>query len=265
MKKISTSNSHFVKWVVEKRICFKTSRFHKGECARENGWMKTILISNFELQTSHFYKGGDRLDEGQLIDGCKRGDQEAFGKLIEKYYQPLMKFFYKHLGEPRVCEDLTQDVALKLIENIEKYRPFPGVKFSTWLFKIAYNTYVDYLQRTLGKKECEFQEESFQETAFQETSGDQPLIPVEEIALAESEKRSLQKHLNQMPPQMKSLLVLRYFQEFSYVEIGQVMGLSPKEVKWKLHNALEKLRQTMTKEGMGGGTGSVQKKAESKF
>jgi RNA polymerase sigma-70 factor (ECF subfamily) len=217
------------------------------------------LISNFELQTSHFVKGGDRLDEGELIHDCEKGDQEAFGKLIEKYYQPLMKFFYKHLGESRVCEDLTQDVVLKLIENIVKYRPFTGVKFSTWLFKIAYNTYVDYLQRMPGKRECEFQE-----TSFLETSGE-PLVQVEEMALAESEQGSLRKYLIQMPPQMKSLLVLRYFQEFSYVEIGQVMGLSPKEVKWKLHNALEKLRQAMTKERMEGGSGSVQKKAGSKF
>ncbi len=46
-----------------------------------------------------------------------------------------------------MCEDLTHDVFVKFMENVYKYSPIKGIKFSSWLFRIAYNTYIDYLRK----------------------------------------------------------------------------------------------------------------------
>lgn len=92
-------------------------------------------------------KGGEMLNELKLISLCKKGEKEAFEKLITKYYLPLYRFFYKNINDSGICEDLTHETVIKLIENIGKYTPIKEAKFSTWLFKIAYNTYADFYRK----------------------------------------------------------------------------------------------------------------------
>jgi len=184
------------------------------------------------------------LNDQQLVALCKKGDRLAFEELINRYYLPLYKFFYKHIFDPKASEDLTHDVVIKLIENIDKYRSYFNSKFSTWLFKIAYNTYLDYVRKRPADREA----------AYEEAAAG---IPCEKDMLdrvvQQLDAKKLKQKIDELPAEMKSLIVLRYFKDFSYSDIGKIMGMGPKTVKWKLHNAMERLKKTLKTAEVGMG------------
>ena len=85
-----------------------------------------------------------KIEEMKLIAKCVLGDdRRAFGTLVEEY-QPAIRRFLLTLtvGDDSLCDDLAQETFIKAYTNI---RAFKGLsKFSTWLYRIAYNVYYDY-------------------------------------------------------------------------------------------------------------------------
>ena len=173
------------------------------------------------------------MNDLNLISSCKKGEKEAFEKLIEKYYLPLHKFFYKNTGNEKLCEDLTHETVIKLIENVDKFNPVMGAKFSTWLFRIAYNTYVDYLRKNGRIKNTPL--ESVELTLESDYDLQNSIIKNEE-------REYLHLRINALPENMKILITLRYLNGFGYSEISKITGIGKAKVKSRLHYAMEKLR-----------------------
>lgn len=178
-------------------------------------------------------KGGEMLDDIKLINRCKKGEKKAFEKLIKKYYLTLYKFFYKNSEDKMLSEDMTHETTIKLIEGIDKFKLITGVKFKTWLFKIAYNTYVDYL-----RKNNKVQYTPFEDVEMSIESN----FDIQDSILRNEEKDSLYTKLDCLPENMKLLVTLRYINGFGYGEISKITGISKAKIKSRLHYAMEKLR-----------------------
>ena len=176
------------------------------------------------------------MSDEQLVMSCKRGERHAMEQLVEKYYLPLKAFFWKLTCNTAVSEDLTHNVLVKIIQSIEKYHVIFGVKFSTWLFKIAYNEYLNHVQRNPSVKEVGFDESIQLNTDYSDICE-----TVENMLL----RQTLRIKLKQLPEDMKTLITMRYYSGFSYQEIASITGMHYGKVKWKLHDALEKLKNTM--------------------
>ncbi len=174
------------------------------------------------------------LDDLKLIGLCKKGEKEAFEKLITKYYLPLHKFFYKNSCDKKLCEDLTHETVIKLIENIDKFSPLRGAKFSTWLYRIAYNTYVDYLRKNGRAKHTSL--ENVEMTLDSK-------YDLQDKIIKKEEKEYLYCKLDKLSGNMKMLITLRYLNGFSYSEISRITGISKTKVKSRLHYSMKKLRK----------------------
>lgn len=172
------------------------------------------------------------MDDIALIRQCKSGNREAFDTLITKYYLPLIKFFYNHTHDPRLCEDLTHDVVLKFMENIHKYSPIKGIGFSSWLFRIAFNTYVDYVRKNSSCREIPLDEDF-------ELAGS---YDVTEDVAAKMTCEELGRKLHLLPQPMKTLLILRYINGFNYDEIVKITGIAKAKLKSRLNYSLRKLK-----------------------
>ena len=71
------------------------------------------------------------------------GDRKAFSQLVEAYQSPIRRFFFNLTGgDEELSKDLAQDTFIKAWLNINTFRA--ASKFSTWLYRIAYNTFYDY-------------------------------------------------------------------------------------------------------------------------
>ena len=72
-------------------------------------------------------------------------DKKAFGKLVVKYQSPIRRFFMNQTaGNEQLSDDLAQDTFIKAYTNISRFRGLSS--FSTWLYRIAYNVFYDYIR-----------------------------------------------------------------------------------------------------------------------
>ena len=170
--------------------------------------------------------------EQDWLDRARAGEQTAFGLLVETYQRPVFALTYRMLGDLTEAEDAAQETFLRAYARLEQYDP--GRKFSTWLFSIANYHCIDRLR----KRRVQFVGLDESPVVFSlEGDSAQP----ERDTLAAEQAEEMQALVNQMEPNYRTPLVLRYWHDCSYQEIADVMDISVPAVKSRLFRARKKL------------------------
>jgi len=86
----------------------------------------------------------ERSDQ-ELVRLCLRNDERAARELVERFERPVFSLVYRMVRDRELAEDLTQEVFIRTFNNLRRYDR--SYKFSSWLFKIAYNLTVDHLRK----------------------------------------------------------------------------------------------------------------------
>lgn len=171
-------------------------------------------------------------NDDYYINKTLEGDTNFFGTLVEKYQNMVFALAIKMLKNTEESEEVSQDTFIKAYKSLKKFNG--ESKFSTWLYKIAYNTCLDRI-----KKNSKFS-----------NSIEIDNIPSKEIQLTdtifegiERKERSeiVQKCMNQLPEDERVILHLFYFDELSLKEIVEIVSLTEGNVKVKLFRARKKL------------------------
>ncbi len=163
------------------------------------------------------------------VERARRGDQQAFARLVEAYQGPVYNLAYRMLGNATEAEDATQETFVRVYTKLHTYQP--DRKLSSWVFSIASHYCIDRLRRR-------------SHTSFLSLDED-PLVTVlpsgeqgpEDSALRTETRDEIQELVAQLPPAYRVPLILRYWQDMSYQEIADVLGLSVQAVKSRLHRA----------------------------
>ena len=167
-----------------------------------------------------------------LIQLAKEGDQIAFAELMGYYRESLYFLLIKMVRSKEDAEDLTIETFEKAFRKINSYKPVYA--FSTWLFRIATNHGIDFL-RTAEKRrndvyidsDIDYSDDFQKKVVIAEDS----LNPEEKIV--DNQKKIFLKNIIQkLPPDYRRIIVLRYFEEFSYHEISEEL----QAVRWTLLN-----------------------------
>ncbi len=170
--------------------------------------------------------------EQDWLDRARAGEQTAFGLLVETYQRPVFALTYRMLGDLTEAEDAAQETFLRAYARLDQYDP--GRKFSTWLFSIANYHCIDRLR----KRRVQFVGLDESPVVFSlEGDSAQP----ERDTLAAEQAEEMQALVNQMEPNYRTPLVLRYWHDCSYQEIADVMDISVPAVKSRLFRARKKL------------------------
>jgi RNA polymerase sigma-70 factor (ECF subfamily) len=157
------------------------------------------------------------------------GDLDKLGVLFERHHRPLYNFFLKQSMRPDSAEDLVQDVFYKLLRHRGTYKGTS--KFTTWMYKIAVNTKIDYLRK---------HRHQLQETEIQDSMATKDPSP-ERMAMESSEKALLMRALERLPDGKREVLLLKRFENMKYEEIAKVLGCKEGTVKARVHWALKDL------------------------
>jgi RNA polymerase sigma-70 factor (ECF subfamily) len=146
------------------------------------------------------------------------------------------------------AEDLTQDTFLKMFRALARYDP--AMRFSSWLFRIAHNTAIDYLRQRkllIATPVEDPDDESDPLQALPDLSAISPERSAERAELAEAVDRALDR----VRPDYRAVLVLRYQEGLEYQDIADVLGAPLGTVKTFLHRARRDLAREMTAAGWG--------------
>ncbi len=180
--------------------------------------------------------GVEALSDIVLVEQTLSGKQESFAVLVERYKDAVQNLAYRMLSNVTEAEDVTQEVFVRAYTQLATYKP--AHKFSTWLLSIASHLAIDQLRRR------RFLALPLEDVPFLEWITDLGAGP-EQSALAGEQQDEIQAYLQRLHSKYRSVIVLRYWYDFSYEEIASMLKLTPTLVKARLHRARELLARYM--------------------
>ena len=170
--------------------------------------------------------------ESELIARASKGDSEAFGLLYEKYVEKIYSYLYYKTSSQVQAEDFTSRVFLRALRHIENYED-RGYPFSAWLYRIAHNLVVNWY-RDKDKIEEMPLEEKFPLPSMQ--------AHVEEGLQKSEEEENLLNVIRGLPEKRQQVLILKFVEELTNREIGEIMDRTEGAIKALYHRTLISLR-----------------------
>jgi RNA polymerase sigma-70 factor (ECF subfamily) len=174
-------------------------------------------------------------NEEDVLARASQGDKDAFGALYERYAERIFNYVYYRTGNQHDAEDLTARVFQRAMNHIRNYTD-RGVPFSAWLYRIAHNLVANW-HRDRSRK----QEVAIDDLPVLPTKGDHP----ERNLVRSQEQEALLKMIRKLPPERQNLLILKFVENMSNAEIGNIMGRSEGAVKSLYHRTLLALRDQL--------------------
>lgn len=165
-----------------------------------------------------------------------KGDRMAAEELLEKYYSDILKYCLWHTPNKNAAEDAVQETFLKTLRYLDRYHH--RGQFKSFLYKVAANTCID-LYRRKSSQELLFdelpQEVIYDERGFEESLDAQWLV----------EKVSM------LSVELQEIILLRFMQQLTLREIGQILDLPLRTVQSRLRKALKQLKKQWKEEQNG--------------
>ena len=171
-------------------------------------------------------------NDQHLINQIIGGDTNAFSVLVNRYKDLVFTLSLRVLKNREEAEEVAQDTFIKAYKSLSKFKG--DSKFSTWIYKIAYNTSLDRIK----KNKKHINDVAINEfTEHQVKTIDNALSKLEQT----EQEQAIQDCIALLPGEDSFLLTLYYFEELSLDEISETVGLKPNNVKVKLFRSRKKL------------------------
>lgn len=184
-----------------------------------------------------------------IMKKVANGDLEAFKEIVHKYGDMIYNVCFRFAGNSEDANDLVQDVFLKALENAGSFRRESTV--STWLYSIAVHHGLNVKNRR--KKILFFSIDKNVETEEEDIKVEPKSneLGIEDQLIKDDTEKKIQKALDELNPDHKVVIVLRYIQDLPYDEIAKVCVCSIGTVGSRLARALEELKELLKTE-LGG-------------
>ncbi|MCY4070592.1 MAG: sigma-70 family RNA polymerase sigma factor [Chloroflexi bacterium] len=174
------------------------------------------------------------LDDKALVE-LAADDKEAFGELYERYLTKMYNYVYYRTGNTHDAEDLTAKVFHRAMSHIAAYVD-RGLPFQAWLYRIAHNLVANW-HRDQGRRKIialdDFVAHSLQSEAPDRWTEEQ------------EEQKQLMEAVRRLPEDRQQLLLLKFIEQLSNAEIGEIMGRTEGAVKSLYHRTLLALREDL--------------------
>ncbi|MBW6465767.1 MAG: sigma-70 family RNA polymerase sigma factor [Brevefilum sp.] len=174
-------------------------------------------------------------NEALWINQAIHGDDHAFGFLVERYQKPVFSLCYRMLGNSRDAEDAAQESFIRAYIHLKKYDPHRS--FATWLLSIASHYCIDKIR----KRQLPIVS---MEALPDEIIADRN-VPNPEAKFSEATREAMiQDLIMKLKPLDRAAVILRYWHEYSEVEIAEALNLSVSAVKSRLYRARQALAES---------------------
>lgn len=178
----------------------------------------------------------DKVTDDHYIQQVKEGDTNAFSVLVERYKNMVFTLSLKMLKVREEAEEVSQDTFVKIFRSLSKFNG--ESKFSTWVYKIAFNTCLDRIKKNKRSQPVVTMNEFTEQQAISLLNG---FDSTEE----KERKQMIQDCVRWLPGEDSFLLTLYYFEEQSLEEIAKIIGITANNVKIRLYRSRKKLASVL--------------------
>jgi RNA polymerase sigma-70 factor (ECF subfamily) len=180
---------------------------------------------------------GDSTPDTLLVERLRNGDSPAGEALVRKYYQPLVRYLQRLVGNEQLAEEMHQQTWLSVLEHLDRFdsRHVAG-GFKAWLFRIATNKANDHW-RSSGREKAAKQ--------GLRLVTDEALPAADHRMEGTEQEQKLKRAIEQLPDAQKQVLVLRYYSNMKFVDIAEMLGCPLNTALGRMHKAMLKLKELM--------------------
>ncbi|MHC4559706.1 MAG: RNA polymerase sigma factor [Planctomycetota bacterium] len=179
-------------------------------------------------------KLAEQTEENDLVQRAKTQAQ-ALGRLYEKYYQKIFRFCVYRLFNKEIAEDVTSAVFLQVARGIRSFKGQSEQDFRNWLYAIAANQANAYIRKSSRRKKLLAEAADF----ITASDNDRP------DNSAEPDWPRLYAAILKLKPQHQTIVTLRFFENFKYEQIAQILNVKEVTVRVHLHRILNELRNQL--------------------
>ena len=170
-------------------------------------------------------------DDREAIEACQRGDREAFDRLVERYQRDIYRLCYRYVNNHFDASDMAQEVFLRAYKALAKFRGDSA--FSTWLYRIAVNTCLNF------RSSRRLPSEPLEDDVPDATRGVADRIEQDELS------QQVREAVGRLPEKQRATLILKIYHDLTHEEVAEILGSSVGTVKANLFHAVANLRRQM--------------------
>jgi RNA polymerase sigma-70 factor, ECF subfamily len=185
--------------------------------------------------------------DAELVACALAGQEDAFRGLVNRHQRSVFNLLARMLRNPSLAEEITQETFLKAFKNLRAFDP--GYKFSNWILRIAHNAAIDAMRRA-GPAEVSLDEPDERGGTAAERVEDPHGDQAERLLERRELSTVLSTALDQLRPEYRQMVVLRYQEELSYEEIAEITGLPLGTIKSHLHRARAEMAAWLRRHGV---------------
>lgn len=175
----------------------------------------------------------DQKKETEYIIAVQQGDHLAYTAIVEHYKGPIFNLAYRMTGNYEDSADLSQEAFVKAYQSIHSFDP--ARRLFPWLYTICLNLIKNHLKKKVPfVADVQYVSQNF-------SGGESP----EKIVGRSQESEKINVFLQQISLDMREAIVLRFYQDMSFEDISEVLGISLSSAKMRVYRGLENLKKLM--------------------
>ncbi len=186
----------------------------------------------------------DQKTEAEIVVRVLKGDRQAYALLVEEYKSPIYNLAYRMTNHAADAEDLAQETFLRSFRELSRFDT--KRRFYTWIYTISLNIIRNHLKQTNRKIDFRINDVSPERSSFEAQKAFSNNVD-DADELNKQRERQLESCLRKLSPELREMLVMRFYQKLSFEEISEITGFSQSAVKMRVYRGLEKLKEMMQK------------------
>ena len=190
----------------------------------------------FVVRSPRRIVGVNLTTDEQLVERALAGDGDAFGEVVRRWERKIYALSYGITGSAEEARDAAQETFIAAYRNLQGFRG--EAKVSSWLHRIAVNQCISRQRRARVRAETGIEEEAEAASGSLLSPGGSPAHAAESKERAEAVRRAVAS----LPRELREVVLLKEFEELTFQEIADALGIPLSTVKGRLYTALRQLR-----------------------
>ena len=186
---------------------------------------------------SEFQNAEVEISDNSLIARTLSGETEAFSVLVKRWERPIYSLAFRMLGRDEEARDACQEAFLSAYRNLSKFRG--DAKFSSWMYRITLNAcHSRRRQSSIVSYSLDTEDENGKRWEIEDTKNES--LP--DRMQRDEQAALVRKALQALPPEMRQIIVMKEYEEMTFLEISEILNIPLSTVKSRLYTGLQQMR-----------------------
>ena len=187
------------------------------------------------------------MTDEQLELSYVNGNNKAFDLLLSRNQSKLFSYIFFVVHEQDLANDIFQETFVKVITKLQEGKYIPSGKFAAWIMRIAHNVIMDWYRDSRAQNIVETTEDNDLSNLNADCTYD---YNIEDQYVNEQVLRDVKKMMNLLPPTQREIVFMRFYQDMSFKEIAETIGVSINTALGRMRYAILNLRRMARKSNM---------------